>query len=1270
MRVYSFISKLAVSLLCLLVVPFVSFAQSTTSLRGTVTDPSGGAIADAAVAISSDENGSSRRNLTDSNGEYSFLQVVPGTYKLVVEKAAFATMTRSDIKLLVNTPATLNLTMAIGVTGEVVNVSTEALEVNTTDASVGNPFSEMQVRQLPLQTRNVVELLSVQPGVTSNGEVLGARRDQNNITLDGADVNNNQNSGLIAQATATGTGGYQGSNANGTSTNAGFNAVLPIPLDSVQEFRVTVAGEGPNQGRSSGGQVTLVTKSGTNQLHGSLYEYNRNSATSANTWFNNQAGVPRQPLVRNQFGGSLGGKIIPDRIFFFFNYEQRQDASGVAEVRAVPSDTLRQGIFKYTMCNNPTGPGGACDPTKDAISVQTINASDIKAVDPLNLGVNTNILSVLNQYPRGNAPAFGEDGGLNFSGFRFNAPSHRSDHAIVGKIDLHLDRAGKHTVNVRGTLADNTDDQVLAQFPGQAPASTLRDNSKGVASQYTAILRSNLINAFNLAYTRFGQSFSGVTGPVLFQTSLDPLQNPNARPLSQRLPTLNLTDGVTWIKGKHTIAAGFSTAIIHNNTNSFANSFARYGYGATELIGLGADIDNALVSFMSANPARFGANPGLADSTSVTNGMGAILGLVNDDFHTDQFGKTGTPFPQGTVQARSFIEHDYALYAGDTYRVTRNLTLSYGLRWDDFRPPYEANGYQITSTVPLTQFFAERNSLQAQGVPQNAMPNATLSWALNGPGNRKSTWWGPDNRNFAPRIGVAYAPNANDAWRGKLFGKQGVVRVGAGVAYDRFGSDLVTQYDQFGSLGLANAENFPDSYSFSTSQRYTGSAPVLPAPPAETFPYTPPSIAAIAGEFMGIAPNLKPPYSYILNASFARELPGKMVIEVGYAGRLSHRLLLEGDVYTPLEYFKDPKSGITWEQNALAVRKLHDSGLTFDQIAANPSLVPTLPFVEDIWPGLANQDFPGSASANYFSCVYHDYNGSFLDCLHAVDRNTTSSYVNGKCLSVYGCYTFFPIQGSSMPTWMNAGKSAYHGLTVSLRRGMSNGLSFGFNYTWSHSIDNGSAAESGSGQQGAAIQNIFNINEFRGSSDFDIRHNITANALYELPVGRGKTFLSNAPGWVNQILGGWQVASLVRYRTGLPTTVAGGLEYNANYWLSSLAIRTQLVKTGVQIDQNGNPSIFANTSAANSFVDELPGHTGTRAALRLASMFNTDMTVAKVFMLPWEGQRIQFRAEAFNVFNNVNFTNPSLSLTAPGTFGEFQGVTDPRVMQFALRYEF
>jgi hypothetical protein len=311
-----------------------------------------------------------------------------------------------------------------------------------------------------------VELLSLQVGVTPTGEVLGARRDQNNITLDGADVNNNQNSGLVAQATATGTGGYQGSNANGAQINAGFNAVLPIPLDSVQEFRVTVGGNGANEGRSSGGQVALVTKSGTNQLHGSLYEYNRNTATAANTWFNNKSGVPVQPLVRNQFGASAGGKLIRDRVFYFVNYEQRIDASGVSQARVIPSDSLRQGFLKFQLADGST---------------QTLSPAEVKLVDPLNTGVSPSMQSVLNQYPAGNDPSYGQDGGLNFSGFRFNAPSHRNDRAIVGKIDLHLDNAGKHLLAIRSTVAHNTEDQILAQFPGQEPASTLRDHSWGFA---------------------------------------------------------------------------------------------------------------------------------------------------------------------------------------------------------------------------------------------------------------------------------------------------------------------------------------------------------------------------------------------------------------------------------------------------------------------------------------------------------------------------------------------------------------------------------------------------------------------------------------------------------------------------------------------------------------------------------------------------------------------------------------------------------------------
>lgn len=1244
-----------------------AFAQSTALLRGTVTDPQGAVIAGAKVTLSSDTTGFSRAAITGANGEYQFLQLAPGTYKIVVEVTGFTTLTRTDVQLLVNTPTTLDLRMELGKTTETVNVAAEASTINTVDASVGNAFSETQVRELPLETRNVVQLLSLQPGVTTNGEVLGARRDQNNITLDGVDVNDNQNAGLVTQNSTTGST-YQGINGNNNNANSGFNSVLPIPLDSVQEFRVTVGGEGADQGRSSGGQVVLVTKSGTNQLHGSLYEYNRNTATSANTWFNNQSGVPVQQLVRNQFGASIGGPIKKDRLFYFVNWEQRVDASSVAQVRAVPSETLKQGILQAQLTDG---------------SVQTIGPSQLPQIDPLGIGLNTPYQKILNQYPVGNDPAFGQDGGLNFSGYRFNAPDHLNDMAWVAKVDYRLDNAGKHNLSVRGSLGDNTIDQILAEFPGQAPASIERDNNKGISAHYTAILSPTIINSFTYGLTRLDENLSGVSGTG-FQfepTALSSLENWNARAKGRVNPLNNFVDDVTWTKGKHTITMGLNFRYNRNNISSFTNSFPLYAYGATELIGLGEDIDNSVQSYLAGrlnNP-----NLQLANPTAVTNAAATLLGVLNDVFVTYQYNRNGQLLPQGTPQQRSFVQHAYAGYVGDTYRVARELTLTLGLRYENFRPPFESHGLQVDPTVPLNQFLSERNGLQLQGVPANQMPDFTLSYALNGPVNGKASWWNPDNANFAPRFGLAYAPSDHSGLLGKLFGKTGAFRLGGAIAYDQFGNDLIVNYDQFGSLGLSDPTNFPDSYSFSTSPRFNGTYPALPSAATGGFPYTPPAIAAITGTFLGISPDLKTPYSIILNADYSRQLPGKVTLEVGYVGRLSRRLLMEGDVYTPLENYKDPASGVTWQQNAQIVYNLANSlakgaGVPYNNAAAlvaqevmnNPGLVPNLPFVNNVWPGYKNFYFPGSASANYFYSVYGVFGSSFLDSLHAADR-ISGAYIPGKCLSVPGCYTFFAQQGSSLPTWMNAGAADFHGMTVTFRRRYSSGFQFDFNYTLSHSIDNGSAAESGAGQQGAAIQDIYNFSAFRGSSDFDIRHNFNANFMYALPFGKGKWLLRNAPRWLDEVAGGWQLSSVWRYSTALPSAVEGDLAYNTNYWLSSLAVvNTPTPSGGVHIDQNGIPSIFANTSASNNFQDQPPEGTGTRAAVRLAPIFNVDAALSKTFYLPWEGKRLQFRAEAFNAFNHPNFTNPSLSLMSPQTFGEFQGTLEPRAMQFALRMEF
>jgi hypothetical protein len=254
---------------------------------------------------------------------------------------------------------------------------------------------------------------------------------------------------------------------------------------------------------------------------------------------------------------------------------------------------------------------------------------------------------------------------------------------------------------------------------------------------------------------------------------------------------------------------------------------------------------------------------------------------------------------------------------------------------------------------------------------------------------------------------------------------------------------------------------------------------------------------------------------------------------------------------------------------------------------------------------------------------------------------------------------------------MNAGSANYDAATVSLRRAFSSGLSFDFNYTLSHSIDNASAAEGSSGQDGAVIQNVFNAGQFRGSSDFDIRNQANIDVVYELPVGKGKPFWNNAPGWANEIFGGWQISTIARFSSGLPSVIQGNQTWDVNYWQGTLAMATGPYKVQNGYDSSGNPSIFGNVNAAGSFGDAYPGSAaGTRALIRLAGMKNFDIGVAKSFPLPWEGHSIQFRAEAYNAFNNVNFIQPSLSLQSPSSFGEYQNTMPPREMQFALRYEF
>src|SRR3984885_10258822 len=429
---------------------------ATTSLRGTVYDAKGAVISGASLTLTNPATGFSRTAKSDTQGNYQFLELPPSTYTLAVDAAGFARLKQDSLVLQVATPATLNVNMQVTGGTVTVEVSGTAPLVNTQDASMGHAFGSDQIADLPFEGRAPAGILSLQTGVvftgnsphvagasdSRSGSVNGARSDQTNITLDGVDDNDQ----LLGTA---------------------FAGAIRAPLDSLEELKVTTSNSDADSGRSSGGQVSLVTKSGTNHFHGSLYAYNRPTFTTANDWFNKaaqiQQGDPNTApfLLRNTFGANVGGPIIKDRLFFFLAYEGQRKREDLQVTRVVPSDNLRAGIISYPCTEDPTCPSSG---------VNTLSPSQIAGMDPncsglgtcpLGAGANPLIAylqgnpsssanSIFNLYPHPNTQTVGD--GLNYEGFTFPSPLPTGLDDYVLKIDYNLTKDGNHRLFVKGIM--------------------------------------------------------------------------------------------------------------------------------------------------------------------------------------------------------------------------------------------------------------------------------------------------------------------------------------------------------------------------------------------------------------------------------------------------------------------------------------------------------------------------------------------------------------------------------------------------------------------------------------------------------------------------------------------------------------------------------------------------------------------------------------------------------------------------------------------------
>ena len=618
----------------------ITLGQSISDLTGLVTDPSGAVVPNASIVVVNAATNLRRETKTDSQGRYSIAQLQPGNYQMTAAASGFAEELVRDVHVLVNTPSTVDIRFQVGTVQQHVAVSAETTQVNTQDASLGNAIGTRPIIELPFDARNVVGLLSIQPGVTyfgdpstrddyRSGAVNGGKSDQGNVTLDGVDVNDQQ---------------YR----------SAFTSVLRATLDSVQEFRTTTTNGGADVGRSSGAQVALITKSGTNSLHGSLYEYTRNTLTAANTFFNNQDGLPRQTLIRNVFGASLGGPIKKNRLFYFVNYEGRRDASQATAVRVVPNMQFRQGIFNYQSTDG---------------SLVQLNPDQIRAIDPQHIGESPGVLKVLQSYPTPNDNTVGD--GINTAGYRFNSPVPLSYNTYIARMDYQIDTNGKHVLFWRGQMQNDhfvpssTTTNGVPQFPGQSDSILHLENDKGIALGYTWIITPTLVNSLRYGFTRQSYDETGVqTAPIVSFTALD---NPIASttPLTAMVPVHDIEENLTWTRGAHTILAGGSLRFARTRRNSFGNSYS--GAAMTP----GWFLDNA----------RYLLQPDVNPSTlsSYTDQMVNLLGLVSQGTANYNYDKQGNLLPQGQGIRRDFADNEYELFVQDSWKVSRGLTVSAGL---------------------------------------------------------------------------------------------------------------------------------------------------------------------------------------------------------------------------------------------------------------------------------------------------------------------------------------------------------------------------------------------------------------------------------------------------------------------------------------------------------------------------------------------------------------------------------------------------------------
>lgn len=1198
------IFAVATLMLCL---STLAFGQEITgSINGTVRDTSGAAVPGATVTITDpSKNDLVVRTLTTGDdGTYSAPNLSISTYTVSVEAPNFKKSVNTDVKVDVGQRRLLDVSLAAGRIEETVTVTADQVSVELTTPTASTIISGDQVRELSVNNRNFVQLVTLAPGVTSNlsdqvyvgttnpeGQantvqisVNGARSSQNTFTVDGADITD-RGSNLTIQAYPS--------------------------IDSIGEFRILRSLYPAESGRSGGGQINVVTRSGTDRFSGSLFEFVRNERFNANNYFTNSSINPpfgrddngkakRSPFRYNNYGFTIGGPIYflrfgevdPDasmfaripNTYFFFSEEQRKDRRYPTLVSSVPTAAVRQGIFPVPICISGTIVG-----TVRTCSQFLPAGTPITSLAPINPIAQAYLNQIYSQIATPNNPAVPYQ--LRYPGLGradFRQEIIKIDTAFTKNWTAFY-RYGRDSIP---TLDINA---LFSSGSGIPEVSTTSTDSPGRAHtfQTTYVVNPNLIleGRYNYAY---GAILSENIGLISTGRTTIPAQlvYPNT---TDRVPTItgngfnaltgfgpydNFSDknevsgSVTWIAGKHTMKYGAIFSKYRKNENALGG------------------INNGQFSGFN-NTVATSPTPGVVCANAA--GGGIICPTTSNQSNLQLFANfllgNNLTYTQAKYDLTADLrQRNFEAYAQDEFKIRPNLTLYYGVRYSFFGSPWDRNGFLSNfdpsqynrSDSPLVNGagnrvagsgnFCEGLIINSQNVPSVLPPGCQPTISPWGKYIVKAS-----KRNFAPRVGLAWDP----------FGKgQTSIRTGYGIYHEQ---TLVGTFEQ--NLGV----NPPYQETCAVS-RVSFNQFLTPGAPC------PVSASAAAPSLRAVDPDYKTPYSQHWSLDLQQQLDSKTVFTIGYYGSRGVNLIGIVDInLLPPGY----AAGL----GSTACAPLNSASTTPTTYCQQPNV----PFQ--------------SAGSELILDQIRPYRG-----YRAV--NIIKPIFN----------------------------SIYHSLQVSAQRRFALGSQIGLAYTWSKALTDSQTDRS------TAPQNPYDIRSEFGRAALDRRHVLTVNYNYEIP------WFSKNRGFAGLLLGGWQIAGITTYQTGLPFTATF-----SNYDPAGIGFLGPSA-SGPRPQQISNPNAGApntpgqwfNTAAFDpnrpATFPMTPGSAG-RGTIEGPSLFRTDLTLSKNFRFS-ETLRLQLRAEAFNVFNKTNFASFGTNPLFPSSYGVITAVRDPRTMQFGIKFYF